>query len=61
MSPRHFSNQYFSPYFQSTNYLNSEAHKKELAMQDKILWFVTMPIRVLRTIINYPRRFFKKH
>ena len=61
MSPRHFSNQMFSPYFQSENYLKSDAHKKELDMQDKIVRFVTIPIRVLLTIINFPRRFFKKH
>ena len=56
MSPRHVSKQMFSPYFQSTHY---RTESKEIQMQrnieKKVLWFVTIPIRVLRSLFKSRR------
>ncbi len=57
MSPRHFSNVMFSPYFQSEHYKNeSEELKIQNSLEKKLLWFVTMPIRVLRSLFKFPPR-----
>jgi hypothetical protein len=57
MSPKHFSKQMFSPYFQSDHYKNeSPEMRMQKDIEKKLLWFVTMPIRVLRTLFKFPPR-----
>jgi hypothetical protein len=57
MSPHHFSKEMFSPYFQSDHYKNeSEEMRIQRDLENKLLWFVTMPIRVLRSLFKFPPR-----
>jgi hypothetical protein len=52
MSPRHFSNVMFSPYFQSEHYKNESP---ELKIQNRVERFLTIPIRVLRSLFKSRR------
>ena len=57
MSPRHFSNQMFNPYFQSDHYKNESPELKiQRSVEKKVVWFVTIPIRVLRSLFKFPPR-----
>ena len=57
MTPKHFSKQMFSPYFQSEHYKNeSPEMRMQRAIENKLLWFVTIPIRVLRSLFKFPPR-----
>ena len=56
MSPRHFSNVMFSPYFQSEHYKNESPEGRiQRDIENKVLWFVTIPIRVLRSLFKSRR------
>jgi hypothetical protein len=57
MSPRHFSKQMFSPYFQSEHYKNESLEMiMQRKIENKLKWFVTIPIRVLRSLFKFPPR-----
>ena len=56
MSPKHFSKQMFSPYFQSDHYKNESPEMiMQRSIEKKLLWFVTIPIRVLRSLLKSRR------
>ena len=57
MSPRHFSKTMFNPYFQSEHYKNESPELKiQRTLESKLKWFVTIPIRVLRSLFKFPPR-----
>lgn len=46
----------FSPYFQSDHYKNeSPEMMMQRSIEKKLLWFVTIPIRVLRSLFKSRR------
>ena len=57
MSPRHFSNQMFSPYFQSSHYKNESPELRiQKSIEKKLLWIARIPIVVFMSIFRFPPR-----
>jgi hypothetical protein len=56
MTPKHFSKTMFSPYFQSEHYKNESPEMIiQRKIEKKLKWFVTIPIRVLRSLFKSRR------